>query len=125
MFQSSVSGENWVVWFDNSGSDLRCRVDRKFQFRFFTVVNRESLHQKRGETGTGTTTERVENEESLKTGTLVSQFSDAVQDEIDNFFTDGIVTTGIVIGGIFFTRNELFGVEKLSVCTGSDLRIFY
>ena len=67
----------------------------------------------------------MKNQKSLKPGAHVGEFSDSVQDEIDNFFTDGIVTTGIVIGGIFFTRNELFGVEKLSVCTGSDLRIFY
>ena len=65
----------------------------------------------------------MENEESLKTGTLVSQFSDAVQDEIDDFFTDGVMTSGVVVSGIFFTGNQLFRVEKLTVGTGSDLKI--
>ena len=65
----------------------------------------------------------MENEESLKTGTLVSQFSDAVQDEIDDFFTDGVMTSGVVVSGIFFTGNKLFRVEKLTVGTGSDLKI--
>jgi hypothetical protein len=56
----------------------------------------------------------------LKTGAVVGQFTKAVQDEIDNFFTDGVVTTGVIIGGIFFTGDDLFRVEQLAVGTGTD-----
>ena len=57
----------------------------------------------------------------LETSTLISQLSDSVEDKVDNFLTNGVVTTGVVIGGIFFTGDELFWVEKLSVSTSSDL----
>jgi len=30
------------------------------------------------------------------------------------------VSSGEVVGGIFFSRNQLFRVEKLSVCSSSD-----
>jgi len=62
----------------------------------------------------------VENEESLETGAVVSELSDSVQTEIDDFFTNGVVTSGEVVGGVFLSGDELFGVEELSVGTGSD-----
>jgi len=45
----------------------------------------------------------VEDQETLETGTLVSEFSETVEDEVNNFLTDGVVTTGVVIGGIFLS----------------------
>ena len=52
---------------------------------------------------------------------MISQFSNSVEDEVDDFFTNGVVTTGVVIGGVFFAGDQLFGVEKLSVGSGADL----
>ena len=34
------------------------------------------------------------------------------------------MTSGVVVGGVFFTGDELFGVEQLAVCAGTDL-IYY
>ena len=149
VFQGGVGGKDGVVWFDNSGGDLWGWVDGELQLGFFTVINGKTFHQKGSETGTGTTTEWVEDEETLemsvinqsisdnfqlrklsvgqgeyetylKTSTLISEFSDSVEDEINDFFTNGVVTSGIVVGGIFFTSDQLFWVEKLSVCTSAD-----
>ena len=63
----------------------------------------------------------MEDQESLKTSALISKFSDSVKDDIDQLLSDGVVTTGVVVSGIFFTSDELFGVEQLSVCASSDL----
>jgi hypothetical protein len=63
----------------------------------------------------------VEHEEALETSAVVSQFSDSVEAEIDDLLADGVVTSGEVIGGIFLSGDELFGVEELSVGSGSDL----
>ena len=52
----------------------------------------------------------MENQKSLKPSAVVGQFSNSVQNIVDDFFADGIVTTGIVIGRIFFTSNQLFGM---------------
>jgi len=51
---------------------------------------------------------------------LVSEFSDSVKTKIDNFFTNGVMTSGEVVSSVFFTRNQLFWVEELSVSTSSD-----
>jgi hypothetical protein len=63
----------------------------------------------------------VEDHESLETGAVVSEFSDSVQTEIDDFFTDGVMSSGEVVGGVFLSRDELFWMEELSVGAGSDL----
>jgi hypothetical protein len=62
----------------------------------------------------------VEDEKSLETGTLVSKLSNSVENQVNDLFTDGVVTSGVVVGGILFTGDQLFWVEELSVSTGSD-----
>lgn len=120
MFKGSVGGQNGVVRLHNGGGYLRCWVDGEFQFGFLSVIYGQPFHQQRGETGSGTTTEGVEDEETLQSSTLVGQFTDPVQNQVDDFFTDGVVTSGVVVSGIFFAGDELFRVEKLPVCAGSD-----
>ena len=56
----------------------------------------------------------------LETSTLISQFSDSVEDKVDDFFTNGVVTSGVVVGSIFFTSDQLFWMEELSVSTSTD-----
>jgi hypothetical protein len=62
----------------------------------------------------------VEDEETLETGAVVSQFADSVEDEIDHFLANGVVTSSVVAGSIFFARNELLRVEQLSVSAGTN-----
>ena len=57
----------------------------------------------------------------METSALISELSDSVEAEIDDFFTNGVVTTSEVVGGILLTRDELFWVEELSVGTSADL----
>jgi len=121
VLQGGVGGKDRVVWLDDSGGDLWGWVDSEFKLGFFAVVNGKSFHQEGGESGSGTTTEGVEDEETLETGTLVGELSDSVEDQVDDFFTDGVVTSGVVVSGILFTGDQLFWVEELSVGSGSDL----
>jgi hypothetical protein len=121
MLKKRMGGEDGVVWLNNSGGDLWGWVDGETKLGFFTVIDRESLEEERTESGSGTTTDGVEDEETLKTGTLVSKLSDSVETEIDDFFTDGVMTSSEVVGSIFFTRDKLLWMEELSVGTSSDL----
>jgi len=121
VLEKRVSGEDGVVWLNNSGGDLWGWVDGETELGFLTVIDRKSLEEEGTESGSSTTTDGVENEETLETSTLVSKFSDSVETEIDDFFTNGVVTSGEVVSGIFFTRDELLWVEELSVGTSSDL----
>jgi len=47
----------------------------------------------------------------LETGTVVGEFSDSVEAEIDDFFSDGVMSSGEVVGGIFLSGDQLFWVE--------------
>merc|ERR1719440_880289 len=121
MLEQRVSGEHRVVWLNNGSRYLRRWVHGETKLRFLTVVNGESLKEKRSETRSGTTTDSVEDKETLETSALIGKLSDSVKAEINNFFTNGVVTSGEVIGGIFFTGDELLWMEELSVGTSSNL----
>ena len=101
VLEGGVSGQDGVVGFDHSGGNLGCRVNIELKFALLAVVNAQSLHEKRGESGSGTSTEGVEDEESLETGALVSQFPDSVQAFVNNLLADGVMTTSVVVSGIF------------------------
>jgi hypothetical protein len=60
-------------------------------------------------------------EEALETGAVIRQLTDAVQAQVDDLLTDGVVTTGEVVGGILLTGDQLFRVEELTVGSGTDL----
>jgi hypothetical protein len=62
----------------------------------------------------------VEANESLESGTVVSQLSDSVQAQVDDFFTNGVVTSGEVVSGVFLSGDQLLWVEELSVGSSSD-----
>ena len=97
------------------------RVHSEAQFGLFTVVDRKALQKERAKTRSGTTTDGVEDHETLKASTVIRKFADAVKGKVDNFLTNGVVTTSVVVGSIFLTRDQLFRVEQLTVSTGADL----
>ena len=121
VLKEGVGGENGVVWLNNGGGDLWGWVDGESELGFFTVVNGKSLEEEGTETGTGTTTDGVEDEETLETCALVSKFSDSVEAEINDFLTNGVVSSGEVVGGILLAGDQLLRVEELSVGASSDL----
>ena len=57
----------------------------------------------------------------MKTSALIGKLSDSVEAEIDDFLTNGVMSSGEVVGSIFFSRDELLWMEELSVGSGSDL----
>ena len=71
MLQGGMSGQDGVVWLDDSGRNLGSRVDCKLELRLLAVVHRETLHQQGSEPRTGTSTKGAENQESLESGALV------------------------------------------------------
>jgi len=121
VLEEGVSGQDCVVGLNDSGGDLGRGVDGEAELGLLTIVDRESLEEERTETGAGTTTNGVEDEETLETSALISELSDSVEAEINDFLADGIVTTGEVVGGILLAGDELLGVEQLSVGTGTNL----
>ena len=62
----------------------------------------------------------MEEEETLETSALIGQLASSVKDEVDKFLANGVVTTSVVVGGIFLASDELFRVEELTVGSSSD-----
>ena len=63
----------------------------------------------------------MEDEESLETSALISQLPDPVKTEIDDLLSDGVVSSGVVVGSILLAGDKLLRVEELSISSGSDL----
>jgi hypothetical protein len=120
VLEEGVGREDGVVWLNDGGGDLGRGVNGEAELGFLAVVNGKSLEEEGAETGSGTTTNGVEDEEALETSALIGELSDSVEAEVDDFLTNGVVTTGEVVGGIFLSGDELLGVEELSVGAGSD-----
>jgi hypothetical protein len=121
VLQEGVRGKHVVVRLNDGGGDLRGRGHGEGELGLTAVVDGKSLEEERAEARSSSTTGGVEDEEALEPGTVVGELSDAVEAEVNNLLADGVVTTGIVVGGILLTRNELLRVVELSVGAGSHL----
>jgi len=116
-----VGRQHRVVRLHHGGSQLRRRIDAEVKLALLAIVSGQVLQQKRTETRTSSTTDRLENKETLKTIALISQLADLVHAGLDEFLSDGVVTTGVVVGGVLLASDELLRVEELTVGTGADL----
>jgi hypothetical protein len=63
----------------------------------------------------------VEDEETLKSGTLIGQLTDPIENQINQFLPDGVMATSVVVGSIFLAGYELLGMEELAVSPSTDL----
>ena len=121
VLKRGVSGEDGVVWLNDGGGYLGRRVDTELKLALLAIVDRETLHQQSTETGTSTATEGVENEKALKTGAVVCDCANFIQDLINELLADGVVATRVVVGSILLSSDHLVGVEKAAVGTGANL----
>ena len=53
----------------------------------------------------------------MPTCTLISQFPDPVENDVDDLLADGVVSSCVVVGGVLLPGNELLRVEQLAVGT--------
>ena len=95
MLKGRVGGENRVVGLNDRRAELRRGVHAELELRLLAVVGRKTLEEESAETRTGATTERVEDEEALKTGTVVGETAELVHDRVDLLFADGVVSASV------------------------------
>ena len=120
VLEEGVGGQDGVVRLNDGSGDLGGGVDGEAELGLLAVVDGESFQKERSEAGSSSTTDGVEHEEALETGTLVSKLSDSVEAEVDDFLSDGVVASSEVVSGVFLSGNELLGVEELSVGSSPD-----
>ena len=95
VLEGGMGGQDSVVWLNNGVAELGSGVNTELELGLLSVIGRKSLEQESTETGTSSTTERVEDEEALETSAVICQAPDLVHNWVDLFFSDGIVTTGV------------------------------
>jgi hypothetical protein len=120
VFQKRMDAQDCVVRFDDSGGDLGTGPHGERDLGLLAIIDGASLHQQRAKATSGATTDGMVNHEALKTGAIVGQLTEAIQSEVNNFFTDGVMTTGEIVRGVFFAGDQLLGMEELSVGTGAN-----
>jgi hypothetical protein len=121
VLQSGVGGQDRVVRFNYGSGHLGCRVNTELELALLSVIRAQPLQQQRSESRSCTSSERVEDEESLKTGTVVGESSNSVHDVVDQLLSDGVVSTSVVVGGILLSVDQGLGVEERPVLSGPDL----
>ena len=63
----------------------------------------------------------MENKEALQTIRLVCHSPDLVNSDLNLLLADGVVTPGVVVGGVLLASDQLLGVEELPVGAHPDL----
>lgn len=121
MLKGGVGGQDGVVRLNDGGGNSGSRVDAELELALLAVVDGETLHEESAKTGTGTTTEGVEDQETLETSAVVGHAADLVNDLVNHLLANGVVTTSVVVGRIFLASDHLLRVEQVPVGTSADL----
>jgi hypothetical protein len=95
VFKGRVSGQYRVVRFDDRAGQLGGRIDTEFQFRLLPVVGREALKKKSAKARASPAAEGVEDEEALKTGTVVREATKLVHDGVNELLSDGVMAASV------------------------------
>jgi len=120
VFQEGVRRQHVVVGFNDGGGDLGGWGHGERQLGLTAVVDGKALEQERAETGSSSSTGGVEDQEALETSAVVGQLAEAVKHKVDDLLADGVVTTGVVVGGILLAGDELLRVVELAVGASAD-----
>jgi hypothetical protein len=71
VLEKGVSGQHGVIWLNNGGGDLWGRIDGESKLGFLTIIDGESLEEERSKSRSGTSSNSVEDEETLETCALI------------------------------------------------------
>jgi hypothetical protein len=97
VLKERVSRQDAVVRLNHGGGHLGSRVHGEAELGLLAVVDGQTLKKERSQTGTSTTTDGVEHEESLETSAVIRELTNAVKSHIYNFVANGVVTKGVVV----------------------------
>ena len=95
MLESRVGRQNGVVGLNYGAGELWSRVYTELELGLLSVVSRESLKEQGTKAGSSSSTERVEDKESLQSRAVVRQPSQLVHDRINELLANSVMSTGI------------------------------
>lgn len=115
-----MDGEGSVVRLDNGVGDLGRGHDGESGHHTVGELLTNLGDQERSHTGTGTTTKRVSDLETLEAVAALGLTTDNIQDLVDQLGTLGVMTLGPVVASTGLTEDEVVGTEELTERTGTD-----
>ena len=120
IFDKLVERQSGVIRFDNGIRNLGGRHDGKGSHHTVWEFLSDLGQQKRSHTGTGTTSERVRELETLKMVAVFDFSADYVDSLLNELSTFGVMTLGPVVSGASFSGDKVVGAEKLTQGPGAD-----
>lgn len=107
VLQGGVRCQDGVVRLDDRVGKGRRGVHAELKLGLLAIVGREALKDEGTKTRTSSTTERVENEESLQAIAVVREPANLVHDSINLLLADGVVATRICQKRAFSTPHQI------------------
>jgi hypothetical protein len=115
-----MHGEGGVVGLDDGVGDLGGGHDGEGAHHAVGVLLTDLGDQESSHAGTGTTTERVGDLETLEAVAALSLLADDIEDGVNELSTFGVVTLGPVVTGTGLSEDEVVGAEELSEGSSTD-----
>jgi hypothetical protein len=108
VLQQGVDAQHTVVGLDNGSRHLWAGPHGEGDLGLLPVVDGEPLQHQAPQTRSRTTTDSMVDHEALETSAVVRELTDAVQAQIDNLLTNGVVPASEVVGGVLLTLQYNF-----------------
>merc|ERR1712213_240137 len=121
VLQGGMGGQDGVVGLDHGSGNLGSRVDGELKLALLAVVHGQPLHEQGCKARSGAASEGMEQKESLKSSTGVSELPNPVENQVDNLLSDGVVSSGVVVSGVLLSVDELLGMVQLTIGSASGL----
>lgn len=120
VFNELMDGKRGVVGLDDGVGNLGGRHNGEGGHHAIgelltNLGDKEGTH-----TGTGTTSERVGDLETLEAVAALSLATDDIEDLVDELSALSVMTLGPVVASTRLTENEVVGAEELAERTGTD-----
>lgn len=120
MLNKLVNGQGGVVRLNNGVGDLGGGDDGESGHHTVGELLTDLGDQECTHTGTGTTTERVGDLETLEAVATLGLATDDIENLVNKLGTLGVVTLGPVVTSTGLTEDEVIGAEKLAERTRAD-----
>merc|ERR1719183_3348491 len=121
VLEERVHAKYRIVRLHARRGDLRAAPDREGDLGLLAVVDGEALEEQAAKAGAGAAAAGIKDHEALQAGAVVRELAEAVEDEVNDLLTDGVMSTGEVVSSILLAADELLRVEQLAVGAGADL----
>merc|ERR1719324_220449 len=120
VFEQRMHTQNGIVRFYYCSCNLRACPNREAQLRLLAVIDRKTLEHQTSESAASSTSNCIEDHETLQACAIVCEFTDTVKNQINNFFANRVMTACEVVGCIFFSCDELLWMEQLAIGASAD-----